>query len=289
MTYLQAIVLGVVQGLAEFLPISSSGHLALTQRLFGLHGNSDSMLLFNVCTHVGTVLATLVVFWGAFVSLIKTFVRDIRQVGPGKLFGPKPPAALHIVFMAVISFVVTGVIAVLFKDDFEDAFANTTLIGVMLLLTAGLLTATLLVKHPKRGWRQLKIPGAILIGLAQACAILPGISRSGATICMATYYGMRRKWAGQYSFLIAAPAILGALVLKLRDMPGSMEQVQWGPVLAGSVVATVVGVFALRLLMAAVVRAKLAWFALYCAVVGVVVIVLSFTDVLAPLPAMPTP
>jgi undecaprenyl-diphosphatase len=159
---------------------------------------------------------------------------------------------------------------------FERAFGEPVWIGVALLITGGLLILTVGVRRPSRGWTQFHWWHAALVGVAQGFAIMPGISRSGATICTALYCGLRRRWAAQFSFLIAAPAILGATAITARsafDLPAQrLEAVAWGPVVVGSVVSAAVGVAALSILLTAVQRAKLHYFAWYCWLLGGLVV-----------------
>ena len=268
--YGQALVLGAIQGLTEFLPISSSGHLAIAQRHLDFDPGSPLMLLFDLLVHVGTLLAVAVVFARPFLRLCQRLVREAQPGWSGARYG------WRVCLLAIVAVVPTGVIGLGLKDRFERAFGQPHVVGWALIATGVLLTATLLTRRPKRGWREFTFCRAVIVGIAQGAAILPGLSRSGSTICMALFLGLRRKWAGEFSFLIAFPAIIGGALIKLRDTMGLQGgpslDVEWGPMLAGTLVAAVVGVVCLKLLLGAVRRMQLHWFALYCFPVGALVL-----------------
>ena len=272
--YLTAILLGAIQGLTEFLPISSSGHLALTQEWLGLDADHPQMLLFDVLAHVGTLVAILIVFAG-------TTARFLDRLS-GELDATRFPKrkAWRIVGLAIVAIIPTAVIGAGFQDLFERAFGQPIWIGVALLVTGLLLALTAVVRRPSRGWMKFRWWQAALVGVAQGLAIMPGISRSGATICLALFCGLRRRWAAQFSFLIAAPAIVGAALVKLKDtleLPADQLATDaWGPVVVGSIVSAVVGIVALMALLKAVQRAKLHYFAWYCAALGVLILAGTF-------------
>ncbi len=269
--YLSAVLLGVIQGLTEFLPISSSGHLALIQRWRGLDPTSTTMLLFDVFAHLGTLVAIAIVFAGQIKPFVRRLVLESSQSWSRRRY------AWRIAMLGAVATVSTVAIALPFQETFESAFDKPRWIGVCLIVTGCLLAALAYVPRGRRGWGKFSFLRAFLVGISQAVAILPGISRSGATICVATYCGLRRRWAAQLSFLIAAPAIAGAAAVKIldaRNLPSDhLAAVENGPILVGSVVSLIVGVIALRLLLAAVNRAKLHYFAPYCWIVGVGVLV----------------
>ncbi len=268
--YGKALLLGLVQGLTEFLPVSSSGHLVIIQQWFKLEGAAPSMLLFDVFTHVGTLFAVLVVF---ATTLRRFVVRAWREFGSGET-GKR--IATPVVLLGLVACIPTAAIGLFFQRWFEQAFDSLTTTGVGLLLTACLLFVTGRVPRPRRGWRRFGWWRAAMVGVAQGAAISPGVSRSGSTICLAMLLGMKRRWAAEFSFLIAVPAIAGAGVLKMREtlsLPHEqLSTIPWGPILAGSVVSFCVGVVALRLLLRIVVRDKLHLFSYYCFALGVAVL-----------------
>jgi len=271
--YIAAVLLGVIQGLTEFLPISSSGHLALTQDWLDLQPDSPPMLLFDILAHMGTLIAVFVVFARPGTRFLGRLIRESSPSWTGKRHG------WRIVILAVAATIPTGVIGLAFKDTFEAAFANTVSIGAGLIVTGTLLGVLAKVPRGRRGWSRFGWLEAVLIGTAQAMAILPGISRSGSTICVAAYMGWRRRWAAEFSFLIALPAIAGGTVLKMADtyaLPSDeLARIPWGPVVVGSVMSLFAGILALNLLLGAVRRAKLHYFAPYCWVIGLIVLLSS--------------
>jgi len=260
--YLHAILLGFIQGATEFLPVSSSAHLALTQHWFNLAPNSPPLLLFDVLAHLGTLVAVFVIFSRSIVRYARRLMAESRRDWSGRRY------AWRVAMLGITACIPTAIIGFSFKDSFEQAFENRALIAVCLICTGLLLAVTPLCRRPRLGWKNFRWYQAALVGVAQGLAILPGISRSGSTICAATFLGLRRRWAGEFSFFIVVPPIVGASLLKIKDtfeLPADqLSTIPWGPVLAGSVVSLIVGVFALRLLLDIVRRAKLHYFALYC-------------------------
>lgn len=268
--YARSLWLGVIQGCTEFLPISSSGHLAITQRLLGMDPDSPTLLLFDVITHLATLIAVVYVFRSHARSFISRLIRESSSSWSGRRF------AWPVVVLVIVATIPTAIIGLSFKDTFENSFDRPQWIGMGLIITGFLLLMWRLVGRGQRGWRRFSKWQALLVGIAQGCAIMPGISRSGATICVASYCGLRHRWAAQFSFLLAIPAILGGVVLKLRDtfnLTGQeLEQIPWGPIVTGSLASLVVGIVALQLLLHLIRRAKLHYFAFYCWGAGAVVI-----------------
>lgn len=265
--HLDAILLGIVQGLTEFLPISSSGHLAIVQHWIGLDPHSPTMLLFDVLAHLGTLLAVLYVFYAPIRLFVLRLARECERGFSQRHL------AFRVLGLAVVALVPTGVIGLTCQAFFEEKFADPRWIGGCLLFTGTILAALVVTPRGRRGWARFRWWQAGLVGLSQAAAILPGVSRSGATICTASYCGLRRRWAAEFSFLIAVPAIVAATILKTKDtleLPsGMLAAVPWGPVVLGSLGSLGVGIVALRILLGAVRRAKLHYFSVYCWVVGI--------------------
>ncbi len=268
--YVSALLLGIIQGLTEFLPISSSGHLAMTQRWLDLDPDSTPMLLFDVLAHLGTLVAVFFVFAKPGVRYVRRLVLESSGSWSRRRY------AWRIAVLAVVAAIPTAIIGLSLKDPFEAAFDKPVWIGSCLLVTGVMLAVLAALKRGRRGWKDYRWWEAALIGIAQGMAILPGISRSGATICMASYCGWRRRWAAEFSFLIVIPAIVGVAILKLNETFGlpheQLAAVKWGPVIVGSVVSLLVGIVALRLLLGVVRRAKLHYFAVYCWLVGLIVV-----------------
>jgi len=256
--YFHAVILGLVQAVTEFLPVSSSGHLAITQQLMHLQADAPQMLLFDLATHVGTLGAVVLVFR----QQVKNYLR--RLLCESSRTWSKPRYAWRIAGLGVCASIPTAIIGLILKDDFKSAFARPTLIAAGLALTGMLLAITPLFRRGRRGWKQFNFIGAVIVGIGQGLAILPGVSRSGTTICLATYLGLRRRWAAQFSFFIFVPAVLGATAIQLKDTVQYLPLLNWGPMLVGTLVSLVVGYGALKLLLSVVQRAKLHYFALYC-------------------------
>ncbi|MCO6439315.1 MAG: undecaprenyl-diphosphate phosphatase [Phycisphaerae bacterium] len=275
LTFTHALILGVVQGLTEFLPVSSSAHLAITQRWMGLDPDSPGLLLFDVLAHLGTLAAVLIVFRRP----IRLFLRAAIS-GNSTPDTPDRPRrskiALRLLTLGIVASIPTAIIGLVFKDDLEAAFGKPSWIGGALLATAVLLALTAVAPRPRRGWRSFRGWQAGAVGVAQGVAILPGISRSGATICTALLLGLRPRWAAEFSFLIAVPAIAGASLIKFKDtvrLPAEeLEALAWNPILLGAGVSFLVGLGALLLLLAVVRRAKLHYFAPYCFLLGLLIL-----------------
>jgi len=261
----KATILGAVQGLTEFLPVSSSGHLVLFEKFFGFNPEEPGMLLFDLATHVGTVAAIFIVFRKSIAAFFKNLTVSSKY-GTSAIDIYKKSPSVHLLVLAVVATVVTAVLGILFKDYFISARGNLTIVASMWIITGTLLLITDWRKKTRLGLRRFGILAAILVGLAQAAAIMPGISRSGATICVAILIGLHRRWAVEFSFLIAIPAILGATAVQLARDFGEIGSttLALSSVLAGSAAAALVGILALRLLIKASRAASLKFFAFYC-------------------------
>ena len=253
MEYVHALILGIVQGVAEFLPISSSGHLVIADAILrdtsGLSTPKESVTM-EIALHFGTLLSILVVFREDLLKL----VADKRLIG-----------------MIIVATIPVGVVGLAFKSHLEAAFASPLLAGCALLGTAGfLLAGRWLQKQQGRALDQMSWPMATAIGVFQTIAVVPGVSRSGSTIAAGMACGLDRPAAARFSFLIAIPAIGGATVLQLKKIVLDGEPVTGsvGAVALGTVVAFVVGWLSLQWLLKIVVADRLHWFAIYCVVAG---------------------
>lgn len=252
MGYWEIILLGIIQGISEFLPISSSGHLVIFEALLG---HKAENLELNVALHFGTLLSILVVYR-------HDIIPALRQ-----------PRLVLAVILATLPVVFTGL---LLKDLFETASAHPLAAGIGLLITAALLFLTPRIDMGQRELSAIRLRDAWVIGLFQAVAPLPGVSRSGSTIVGALLMGMRRDAAANFSFYIAVPALLGATVLMLKDLlKQDSAGTPLGAVLAGAAVAFVVGVLALKMLLRVVAARRLIWFAWYVLAVGIATIAAS--------------
>jgi undecaprenyl-diphosphatase len=261
---MHALVLGLVQGFTEFLPVSSSGHLVILQQMFGIQASGEELLFFDLTLHFGTLLAVLFVFYRDVLAMIRGFLEWLRSPRQNPLQGS---AQMRLSFLVILGTVPAAVIGLSFKSYFEDLFESGLAASSMLLLTGLILWMTRFLNVEKISLKESRWSHVLLVGLAQACAIIPGISRSGATIVAGLACSWSRDWAARYSFLLAIPAILGALLIELQ----TIKQVPEGDLLAlalGVVAAAFSGFLAIRILLRVVRRGQLSWFAYYCWAVG---------------------
>lgn len=257
MDTLQAIILGIVQGLTEFLPVSSSGHLQLANEILGTDLNPDSSLTFSLALHAATVLSTIVVLHTEVMSLLRGVFSTTYN---------KEQAYL---VKIIISMIPVGIVGFCFMEYVEAAFSSTLVVGVMLLLTALLLTFSYYAKP--RVKEDISYRDAFIIGVAQAVAVMPGLSRSGSTIATGLLLGNKKDNVAQFSFLMVLPPIIGNALLDVLkdDFGGGVELL---PLVCGFVAAFVTGCLACRFMIEIVKRGRLIWFAIYCLVVGLVAI-----------------
>ena len=264
MDCIEALVLGLIQGLTEYLPVSSSGHLAIGSALFGIQGEEN--LTFTIMVHVATVLSTLVILW-----------KEVDWIFKG-LFKFQMNDETKYFLNIVVSMIPVGIVGVFFKDTVEDVFGSGLMIvGAMLVLTSVLLAFSYYAKPRQK--EKISLRDAFIIGLAQACAVMPGLSRSGSTIATGLLLGNKKEKLAQFSFLMVIPPILGeALLDVVKAMKG--EAVSAGidtlPLIVGFVAAFVSGCLACKWMINIVKKGKLVWFGVYCAIAGAATIVFSF-------------
>lgn len=264
MEWFEALILGIVQGLTEYLPVSSSGHLAIGAHLFGLSGEEN--LTFTVVVHIATVLSTCLVLW-----------REIFWI-VADLFKFKWNEGTRYCLNIVVSMIPVAIVGLFFKNQVETFFGNgLTVVGVCLLITAALLAFSYWAKPRQR--ENISPLHAFVIGIAQAVAVLPGLSRSGSTIATGLLLGNKKEWLAQFSFLMVIPPILGEALLNVKDIAEqgvSMAMAGLSPLALaiGFLAAFVSGCLACRWMIGIVKRGKLIWFALYCTVVGVIALFL---------------
>lgn len=264
MTWFEALILGVIQGLTEYLPVSSSGHLAIGQALFGMNDGADN-LMFTVAVHVATVLSTIVILW-----------REIDWIVRG-LFKCELNAETKYALNILVSMIPVGIVGLFFKDQVEAIFGSGLLVvGCCLLITAALLTFSYLAKPRQK--EHISWKDALIIGIAQAVAVLPGVSRSGSTIATGLMLGNKKESLAQFSFLMVIPPILGEALLdvlkmvKGEDVMGGIETL---PLIVGFLAAFLSGCIACKWMINIVKKGKLIYFGIYCAIVGVVTILCS--------------
>ncbi len=270
MTYIQAIILGAVQGLAEFLPISSSGHLALLQNIFGI----EEVLFFAVMLHFGTLISLFIVYWKEIWELVVDLFLTIKDVCTGKGLKLEERPIRKLGVMIIVTTIVTGVIGILFEDAFNALYASCVAIGVCLIITGVLMYFSERIGKNNRTLERMNYRNSIFIGVMQGLAICPGISRSGSTLVGGLTCGFKRDFAVKYAFLISIPVILGSFILELKDaLSVGIDTAIIGPTVVGVVIAAVVGLFAIKAMIKIVTNKNLKYFSYYVWVVGIFAIV----------------
>ena len=272
LSYLQAIILGLVQGLAEFLPISSSGHLALLQHFFGV--NADSVLIFTVLLHMGTLVSVFIVYWRDIVDLLKELCCVIYDVchGRGLRINHNPTRRLG--FLIIVASIPTAIIGLVFNDTFESFYSNLLAIGIGLIFTGTILWIADRMASGDKHIREMKFSNAIFVGVMQGIAITPGVSRSGSTLFGGLMSGLERAFAVKFAFLISIPSILGSFLLELPEaIHGGMGGASIGPVIAGVVVSAVSGLIAIKVMIKLVTDKHLSVFSFYTWGLGALVVI----------------
>ena len=264
MSWFEALILGLIQGLTEYLPVSSSGHLAIGQALFGMNDGADN-LMFTVAVHVATVLSTIVILWSEIDWILKG------------LFKCELNAETKYVLNIIVSMIPVGIVGLFFKDQVEEIFGSGLLVvGCCLLITSALLVFSYYAKPRQK--EHISWKDALVIGIAQAIAVLPGVSRSGSTIATGLMLGNKKESMAQFSFLMVIPPILGEALLdvlkmlKGEDVMGGIETL---PLVIGFLAAFLSGCVACKWMINIVKKGKLIYFGIYCAIVGVVTILCS--------------
>lgn len=271
MDVLDALILGIVQGLAEYLPISSSGHLEIFREILGLKMEGAEALEFDVVLHVATVLSTIVVLWNEFVPLCKSFFTISRD------------SNFYYVCKILLSCIPVAIVGLCFKDVVEQFFGSgLTVVGICLIITAALLSFAYYFRNPKREAKagekghDVTWTDAFIIGCAQAIAVLPGLSRSGTTIATGLLLGDKRDRIAQFSFLMVIIPILGEALLGVKDIiagEGVGESVGALPLAVGFFASFIVGCIACKWMINLVNKGKLIWFAIYCVAMGILCLV----------------
>lgn len=269
MNWIQSLFLGILQGLTEFLPVSSSGHLTILSHIFGLSGEEN--LTMTVVLHIATVLSTLLILWKEVVWIFKDIFskqswRSYNGLNDGTRY------AINI----LISMIPVAIVGFCFKDKVEAIFGSGLLIvGIMLLITAALLTFSYFARPRQKeqisGWH------AFIIGIGQAIAVLPGLSRSGTTIATGMLLGDKKEKLAQFSFLMVIPPVLGEALLNVKDiaevgLSTAMSGISITALLVGFIAAFITGCLACKWMIHIVKKGKLIWFAIYCAIVGILAI-----------------
>lgn len=278
MTVLQGFLLGILQGVAEFLPISSSGHLALAQSLFGLE---DVPLLYDIFLHMATLLAVTIYFWPKIWALLKCFGRWITkkqksdnqvQISENDLLCPTDKIGQKTIIAIILTTTITGTFGIFTSKLIPDLSIKFVCGGFLvtsaLLIISSIMEKRQSVKGPNE-FTGISIKQSIIIGIMQGFGTLPGISRSGSTIAGALFGGVNRSLAGEFSFIVSIPAILGAFILELKDLGQMSSSIGAAPIIAGCISSFAVGYFSLSVLMKIIKKGKLQWFAAYLIPAGI--------------------
>ncbi len=265
MEYLKIIILAIIQGLTEFLPVSSSGHLALAEYLLGIESPGVTLEVF---LHFGTFVSVLVIFWKDIVKIIIAIFGNFWKVWkyPTAMKQNEDFAMGVYIFLSMIP---AGIVGLVFEEQIDGLFDNIVLVGVALLVTGTVLFLTQWAQNehrPLTGWR------AFLMGIVQAIAIIPGISRSGSTVSVGMFLGIPREKVAKFSFLMALPLIFGATIMKAKDAFAT-ESFVWSGIIIGTVTAFLFGYFAVKWLLRAIIRGRLYIFGFYCLVLGFLAII----------------
>ena len=275
MSILSSILLGLIQGVTEFLPVSSSGHLAIAEHLLGMKG-LEVPEFFDVLLHLGTLVAVFAAYWSDIREMILELVYGVKDLARGATPTPVPPARRLILLIIVGTLPLFAVLPI--KDLVEGLGNNMYFVGGALVVTGCLLFASDRVRKGRKTEKTASLVDVLLVGVAQAVATCPGISRSGTTITAGCFVGFERKFAVRYSFLMSIPAILGANILNIKD---ALDTVVWAEVpvyLVGVAVAAVVGYGCIRLLKMIAEKGKFGFFAYYCWAAGLVTLILTLVQ-----------
>lgn len=267
MNTIQALLMGLLQGLTEYLPVSSSGHLTIASTLFGIDGEEN--MLFTIMVHVATVLSTIVILGGEIWNIIKGMFGPLNNSAQGlNRLNPDQRYVLNI----LVSMIPIGIVGVFFKEQVEAIFGSgMTIVGICLLVTALLLTFSYYARPRER--ENISLGHAFIIGLAQAIAVLPGLSRSGSTIATGLMLGEKKSNMAQFSFLMVIPPILGEALLDVLKMVKGESlgaEIGWLPLTVGFLAAFISGCVACKWMIGIVKKGKLIYFAYYCAIAGVI-------------------
>ena len=273
MNLAEAVLLGAVQGLTEFLPVSSSGHLVLFQNLLGL---KEPLLAFDISVHVGTLIAVVIYFFKDIIGILKALAKWLsvlpdRQAASVLL---KEDREIRIALLIITGSIPTAILGLLFKEIAETLFSSVAIVGVTLIITGLILWCTRGLREGGHGIRQFTVKNSFAIGIVQGLAIIPGISRSGSTIAAGLFLGLDRETAARFSFLLSIPAVAGAGLLGAGDLL-CQSSLPTTIIATGTLVSCIVGYASLKLLVWMVRRGRLHFFAPYCALLGCLALIVS--------------
>lgn len=275
MDIIQALILGIVQGLTEFLPVSSSAHLVFVPYIIG----TTSSLAYDTLLHMGTLLAVVAYFWNDIINMIKSFFSSLLDIPRGQFRqGLQEDQFKKLAWFVIIGTIPAGLAGILFKSSFESLFNSVPIVGVFLIITGFLLWGSekmsRRISH-KTSLKEMNFKNSIIIGIAQAFAIAPGISRSGATISAGLFLGVDRELAARYSFLLSIPAILGAALVQVKDISSIMD-ISSVAAIAGFIAAIITGYLAIKFMLKLIKEKDLLPFAYYCWIIGPLAIILGY-------------
>lgn len=271
MTYIKAAILGLVQGFAEFLPISSSGHLALLQQWFDIEG--DSILLFAILLHAGTLISVLVIYWKDIWELIVEFVKMIGDLLKGKGARINEYPMRRFALLIIVASIPTGIMGLFLEDFFNSLYTSLLPIGIGFIITGIILVIAEKTKNSYKSVLDMSFTQALFVGLIQGCAIAPGISRSGSTLFASLISKLDRDFAVKFVFILSIPPILGSLVLEVPEaISEGVSGLPIGPIIFGMIIAMVSGFIAIKTMIKVVSKKKLSYFSVYLWILGLFVI-----------------
>lgn len=272
MTYFEAIILGLVQGLAEFLPISSSGHLALLQAIFKING--EQVLFFAVMLHLGTLISVFIIYWRDILELLVELVMTVKDLCMGKGLKLETHPVRKLGVMIIVSTIPTAIMGLAFNDFFGNLYLSLIAIGSGLLITGFIMFFAERMGRENKGIEKMNFRNALFIGFLQGIAICPGISRSGSTLVGGLTTGLNRAFAVKFAFLISIPSILGSVIVELpAAIDAGIDTGLIGPILVGVIVAAVSGFVAIKTMIRIVSKKKLSYFSYYVWVIGAATVI----------------
>ena len=275
MSVWEALILGIVQGLTEFLPISSSGHLIIMQNILGLGNSEGADLLFDMLLHLGTLIAVFFAFYKLIFSLIESFFKSIPQVFSGKFKWKSADENQRMILLLIVSIVPLFFIVPI-MGKIEEMYSSVLVVGIALMINSVILFVSDKVITGKKTAKTMKIKDAAAIGIVQVIAIIPGISRSGSTIVGGLFCGLDRQFAAKYSFIMSIPTILGGVALNIIDsmqQTGGIDTSLISTYLIGVLASAITGFLAIRILQYLLKSKKFIIFSVYCLIVGLAVVI----------------
>ncbi len=270
MTLIQSIVLGIVQGIAEFLPISSSGHLAILQYYFGIN---EGNLFYSIMLHLSTGLAVIIVLRKDIIELIKAFfnvIINLFRKKKSRLNGKYE----RLLILLIIATIPTALIGLLFKDFFEQAYTSLNSIGIALIITGILLFVSERFSSSNIKIEKMSLLKGAIVGIFQGLAIMPGISRSGSTIVGSLFMGLNKKDAARFSFLLSIPAIFGAAVLEIFTLSSGDIYINFNIIIA-MIISFIFGIISIKVLLELIQKGKLVFFSIYVWILGIIIIIIN--------------